>query len=89
MRSPCLFTSLFCLILIVSAPWATAADPYILPPGSGAKNVRDFGAKGDGRADDTAAILKALVTDPERTAKCAETWKIWNDDINHSVSDYQ
>src|ERR1700722_11514538 len=30
------------------------------PPDSGALNVRDFGAKGNGRDDDTAALLAAI-----------------------------
>ena len=32
----------------------------------GVANVQDFGAKGDGHSDDTAAILKALASVPER-----------------------
>jgi len=43
-------------------PWAIAqqAKPAKAPPGTGAApTVRDFGAKGDGQADDTAAIQAA------------------------------
>ena len=37
---------------------ASRAAPY--PPDSGALNVRDFGAKGNGRDDDTKALLAAI-----------------------------
>ena len=48
--------SLLALLLAVSVP--AQAEP--LPADSGILNVRDFGAKGDGRTDDTAAILAAV-----------------------------
>ncbi|HZW30301.1 MAG TPA: glycosyl hydrolase family 28-related protein [Isosphaeraceae bacterium] len=45
------------MLLLVAPPWpgapAVAAGPEVL-------SVRDFGAKGDGRTDDTAAFQKAL-----------------------------
>jgi hypothetical protein len=37
------------------------------PDDAGALNVRDYGAKGDGRTDDTQAILKALAASGEDT----------------------
>ena len=37
---------------------AVAAQPF--PADSGALNVRDFGAKGNGQDDDTAALLAAI-----------------------------
>jgi hypothetical protein len=37
------------------------ADVYSrLPHGEGFRNVRDFGAKGDGISDDTSAFIRAL-----------------------------
>jgi len=39
---------------------ATHEEQRPLPPGGYAVNVRDFGAKGDGKTDDTAAITKAF-----------------------------
>ena len=40
------------------APVASVGQP--MPTGSGALNVRAFGALGDGRSDDTAAIFRAI-----------------------------
>ncbi|APW37498.1 hypothetical protein RD110_10095 [Rhodoferax koreense] len=45
------------LVLVCACPWLLGA---VLPADSGAVNVRDHGAKGDGKADDTAAILAAI-----------------------------
>ena len=44
--------------LLTACAAAEAAPPF--PPDSGALNVRDFGAKGNGRDDDTAALLAAI-----------------------------
>jgi len=45
----------------LGALFAVAVQSEPLPVDSGALNVRDFGAKGDGVHDDTAAIKEALV----------------------------
>ena len=44
--------------LLTACAAAEAAPPF--PLDSGALNVRDFGAKGNGRDDDTAALLAAI-----------------------------
>lgn len=56
-------TALLLLLLILSLPkeGKTQADPYAsLPHGTMFRNVRDFGAKGDGVSDDTQAFINAL-----------------------------
>lgn len=45
-------------LLILLLPAGVLAETY--PADSGALNVRDFGARGDGQSDDTAAFLAAL-----------------------------
>jgi polygalacturonase len=42
----------FTSLTVISAAQQGATPPYV--------NVRDFGAQGDGKTDDTAAIRKAL-----------------------------
>jgi hypothetical protein len=49
---------------ILVAP-AGKAEPF--PADAGALNVRDYGARGDGKHDDTAAILKAIAASGEDT----------------------
>lgn len=46
------------LMIFTSVCDDAGARPF--PPDSGVLNVRDFGAKGDGRHDDTAALLAAI-----------------------------
>jgi hypothetical protein len=49
------------LLLVAVLVWPlSAAGDQEFPADSGALNVRDFGAKGDGRSDDTAALIAAI-----------------------------
>ncbi len=47
-------------LLLLSLTLVSSAFSQKLPPGSGAINVKDHGAVGDGKADDTAAIRAAV-----------------------------
>ncbi len=51
------------MLLACGCGWARAGE-VVFPRDAGVLNVKDFGAKGDGRHDDTAAIQKLLDENP-------------------------
>lgn len=57
-------------------PCHTAACQFALPADAGAINVRDFGATGDGKTDDTAALLAAIAASGPDTG---DLW--WHDRV--------
>ena len=48
------------LALMLSLDGMVSAENIVFPPDAGIKNVKDYGAKGDGVTDDTQAIQKAI-----------------------------
>jgi hypothetical protein len=58
------FVTLTCVLLaLLLALLCPSAYAQRFPPDSGVLNVRDFGAKGDGKHDDTSAILAAIAAE--------------------------
>ena len=60
----------------MAQPCRAAECVQRFPPGAGSLNVRDFGAKGDGRSDDTAALTAALAASGGDTGR-----QMWHDQI--------
>ena len=52
--------SLFTLLCLMAVITFSATAQFKIPSDAGALNVKDFGAKGDGKTDDTDAILEAV-----------------------------
>ena len=79
LKRVCISSTLLAPLPMLSAlaqPCMRPACALILPADAGALNVRDFGAKGDGVADDTAAFVAAATASGGDTG---ETW--WHDRI--------
>ncbi len=69
-KLPWLFPLLALVVVQVDALAAQApSEPFLLPKDGGQINVRDYGAKGDGVADDTEAFRKAL-KDEDSATRC-------------------
>jgi len=59
---------------VAVAALSVAAHSERLPSDAGAINVRDYGARGNGRDDDTAALLKAIAASGDDTGR-----RFWQD----------
>jgi hypothetical protein len=67
--------SLRCLVVLLALlPLTAQAETF--PRDAGALNARDFGAKGNGQDDDTAALLRAIAASGEDTRT-----RFWQDRI--------
>ncbi len=59
---------------------------FVPPAGIGVANVKDYGAKGDGKTDDTEAILKAISDNIDKSRYRSNPF-IWFPDGTYLVSD--
>ncbi len=74
------------LVLLCMVCAASAAEWNFVPPaGSGVINVKDYGAVGDGVADDTAAISKAIAANIDKSRYRANAF-IWLPKGTYKVS---
>ncbi len=66
----------------------SSAEPwhFVPPAGIGVANVKDYGAKGDGKTDDTQAILKAIDDNIDKSRYRSNPF-IWFPDGTYLVSD--
>ena len=77
--------SLFSLLTLATVS-VSHAWQFVPPAGVGIANVKDYGAKGDGKTDDTAAILKAISENIDKSRYRANPF-IWFPDGTYIVSD--
>jgi hypothetical protein len=54
------------LLIVATTIYLAGSTTHAAVTGTGTANVRNFGAQGDGHSDDSAAILKAVKSVPER-----------------------
>ncbi len=78
---------LFTAISLAIASLSSAEPWHFIPPaGIGVANVKDYGAKGDGKTDDTEAILKAIDANIDKSRYRSNPF-IWFPDGTYLVSD--
>ncbi len=77
---------LFILLLFLLTSGTLHAWHFVPPTGSGVANVKDYGAKGDGKTDDTEAILKAISDNIDKARYRANPF-IWFPEGTYLVSD--
>ncbi len=85
MRIPATFV-LATLSLLLPASLAQAEWHFVPPAGVGIANVKDYGAKGDGKTDDTQAILRAISENIDKSRYRSNPF-IWFPNGTYLVSD--
>jgi Pectate lyase superfamily protein len=86
-RSAAILSMGLLLLALTLFPATVNAATQQFPPDSGVVNVRDFGAKGDGRHDDTDALLAAIAAAGDDTGP--SFWKtrvVWLPNGTYRVS---